>query len=263
MADEDGVIAAIVARHGFGERCARRRWQAAAPAAAVELDREPHVRLAGKVLARSHLVIRQDVDAEMRRRVHHFVHVRALGDGDDAKRRLKRPRHEGVRGHASHLAVVLGGDHRHARCKAAHDLAEEPGRFRGAADRSCRDHSVELRSWSEGLSPERARFYGSFRSSKRYFAVKMVDQIGWNRRRSVPARQTDRLAFPVAGVREGNAGRWRGRRCRTGRIVSAMRWRWLGESAEVARVHHLVVVDIVAFPLHLHHDVAAHRPRRG
>ena len=56
--------------------------------------------LPAKYSARSLLIGAQHVDAEAARRLHHRMGVRALGDRDDAERRIERSRHEGVGRHA-------------------------------------------------------------------------------------------------------------------------------------------------------------------
>ena len=124
VADEDGVIAAIVAdrdpRRDAGARIGEDRHRAEA----FELDFERRIWPAGEMLADIELGFGEDAHAEMLRRHDVIVHARAFGDRDDAERRLERARHEGVRGHAAHLIAVADGDHGHAGREASHDAAE-------------------------------------------------------------------------------------------------------------------------------------------
>ena len=67
---------------------------------------------------------RQDVHRKAAGIKKMVVHVGALGNRDDAQRRVERARHEGIRGHAAGVAVMFGGDHRDAGGKAPHDPPE-------------------------------------------------------------------------------------------------------------------------------------------
>ena len=79
------------------------------------------------------LRVRQDIDREPRGCREVIVHMRALGDADDAERRLERTGQKGVRRHASDLAAGVGENHGDAGGKTAQHLAQQ--------------HAVDLARW--------------------------------------------------------------------------------------------------------------------
>ena len=125
VADEDRMIAAIMARDDLGSDRGARAAKHGRATCAQEIRGDVGHRSAGEMGAQPLLVLGQDADAEMPGFDEQRMDARTFCDGDDAQRRLERARHEGVGRHAADLAARLGGDHGDAGGERAHHPAEQ------------------------------------------------------------------------------------------------------------------------------------------
>ena len=125
VADEQRMVAARMARdHLRGNRRVSIGQQGRVADIFVvhihALDGAP-----GKMADQRLLAARENVHAEMPGLEQEGMHARLKADRDHAQRRIERSRHEGVRGHAAHLATQLRRDDGDAGDERGHDMAKQ------------------------------------------------------------------------------------------------------------------------------------------